>query len=724
MERQRFFSWIAGLSAAIVAAASLVTVTAQPVAPSATSVAPASKPSEITTRARVERLLSQIDARRQELHIPGVAFALVRGNDVLALRGFGVRDVEQQTPVTPDTLFAIGSSTKSFTSMLVAMLVDEGKMAWDESAHVHLPDFHLQDPEADDQVALRDLLCHRTGLTRLSLLWAKGDIPRETVLAHVRDAKPLAPFRKAFLYNNVTYMAAGMAAEAAAGESWETLIAERIFKPLGMRASNTSTAAALRDPHHALGYQWEESTASWTPMPMRSLASIAPAGAINSSASEMSHWLRFLVAKGEYKGKRLVSKQRLDEMWTPQIAMGGGVSYGMGWMLQSVAGKRAVHHGGNIDGFSSMVGLYPDDAIGFALFANVTATPLQQEVVQMVADTMLSDDQTFAASGARAAEHDQAADAVADSRPDDVEPYVGVYHLDALKRNVTVLERDGRLALDVPGQTVFTLKWPDDQGRWVFELTDAIAVTFTAGDDGVMASLTVHQNGANMLAKRVDEKPAFTIEDVDALRDKVGKLPNAFRLIGAINMVNQGLTGLIDVVADGQRIASKLDIGVFGSVRTAYDGKRGWQKTPGAPMRELQGAELEQMRLEALTSAGARWADLYTRAEPLRRDTLDGRDVFVVRLFPKAAPPVTAYVDAERGWVVKRETSILLPGGVDGLPLTTTYGDFRQVGASYIPFHVESMTTAQGTTIIDIEKIDLNPTIDQGRFLAPTENEH
>ena len=192
--------------------------------------------------------------------MPGAVLAIVRGEDVIFARGFGVADVEKKTPVTPDTPFFIGSATKAFTATLVGMLVDEGRMRWDDPVEKYLPEFKLkvQSKDPNDRATLRDVLSHRTGFTRMAFSKSTQACRRTRFCAGHRPPKPFAPFRQRFLYNNVHYLAAGSAAGVAAGTSWHALMKARILAPLGMTATRTSVREAWNDPRTARGYAWDE----------------------------------------------------------------------------------------------------------------------------------------------------------------------------------------------------------------------------------------------------------------------------------------------------------------------------------------------------------------------------------------------------------------------------------------------------------------------------------
>src|SRR6185503_1455426 len=196
---------------------------------------------------------------------------------------FGLADVEAQRAVTPETLFAIGSTTKAFTATLVGMLADEGKLTLDDPITKHIPWFALPiDGKKNEQVTLRDLLSHRTGFARMDVLWAGGKATREEVLRTAVRAEPMAPFRKKFLYNNIMFLAAGEACTAVTGHTWEELVRTRLFEPLGMRSSDLSVTEAQHDPRLAMGYKWNADTQTFEHLPIRDLVAIAPAGAINS----------------------------------------------------------------------------------------------------------------------------------------------------------------------------------------------------------------------------------------------------------------------------------------------------------------------------------------------------------------------------------------------------------------------------------------------------------
>src|SRR5262245_49142343 len=223
-----------------------------------------------------------IDEKRKEFGIPGVSLVIVKDDRIIYMKGLGVKDFERQAPVTPDTLFAIGSASKAFTSMLALISADEGKLLLDESPKKFLPYFKLRDPDADAKITIRDLLSHRSGLNRTDIAMVTGVLNREELIQVAAMAKPTAKLGEKFQYQNVMYAAAGEAVARAQNSTWDNLIATRIFRPLGMIGSDTTVAAMQKAPDFSYGYDYNATTKVTRRLPQREIDPAAPAGAINS----------------------------------------------------------------------------------------------------------------------------------------------------------------------------------------------------------------------------------------------------------------------------------------------------------------------------------------------------------------------------------------------------------------------------------------------------------
>lgn len=439
---------------------------------------------------RLDNLSKVLEQKRQAYHIPGMAIAVVKDNKVIFAKGYGFSNLETKTPVTTETLFAIGSSSKAFTSTIVGMMVDEGKLDWDAPITDYLPYFKFNLNNKKDHMTLRDLLSHRSGYSRNDILWVNGKVGREEILKDATHAEPMSEFRKKFNYNNVMFLAAGMAAARKSGIDWDSLLSQRLLKPLGMNHTTSLLNVAKKDPNLSLGYMWLDEQKKYRHLPMRNLANIAPAGAINSNVLDMTHWLRFQLDHGRFNHKRLISDNNLQQTRTSQIKIANNVDYGMGWFLRKWHGKKVVEHGGNIDGFGAQVAFIPEENLGFVLLTNVTATPLQQESMSLVWDHLLSkkeknQQQNLSQSG------------YAD--------YIGDYiaNFGSFKNvDFTFSVKDGKPYINVPGQMNYELKAPDKDGRMLFAITDTISVSFDKNERGKIVALRMHQNGFDFELQR------------------------------------------------------------------------------------------------------------------------------------------------------------------------------------------------------------------------------
>ena len=332
--------------------------------------------------------------------VPGAAVAIVVGDRVVYLRGHGLREAGGKAAVTADSLFALGSCSKPFTALLLALLGDAGKLSWDDPVRRHLPYFRLADPLADADVRLRDLLCHRTGVDSHDLLWYRAPWSQEEMIRKAGRLKPSRPFRTAFQYQSVLFSAAGQAAAAAAGRSWQDLVHERIFRPLGMTSTTVTSAESAKVRDRASPHK-KTAAGKVVPLPWYDFKEPNPAGSVSSTARDLARWLRFQLAEGVWEGKRLVSADRLLETRTPQIVIPvkGGVlemnpytrqmSYGMGWVIQDYRGQLMHVHGGALDGFRAQMTLLPDLKVGIAVLSNLEGTQLNMAVTNTLIDQLM-----------------------------------------------------------------------------------------------------------------------------------------------------------------------------------------------------------------------------------------------------------------------------------------------------------------------------------------------
>ena len=474
---------------------------------------PAAAPAQALDAAAVDALVQE---GLKAWQVPGAAVAVVKGDEVLHLKGYGVRQLGSDKAVTPDTLFAIASTTKAFTATAAALLVDDGKMKWDDPVRKHLPAFQLSDPLASEQVTLRDLLCHRTGLSRHDQLWIGSPWGRDELLCRVGHLKLSQPFRSAYQYQNLMYLAAGQAVGAASKGSWEEFIQKRIFDPLGMGGANFSTAVAEKSPDHARPHR-KNRDGQVEAIPWRNLDNIGPAGSINAGARDLTKWVRFQLGDGTWEGKRLLSAANLRETHTPQtvIRLEGAMkamnpettqlAYGLGWNVQDYRGHLLLSHTGGLEGFRSRVVLVPKAKVGIVLLMNsgvgASTTSMHLAVTNNLLDQVLglpkkdwNDYYLGQAKKLEAAEKARLAEREAKrhqgTKPSrELEAYAGAYDEPAYGP-LTVAPKDGGLVLEWSSFKCRLEHWHFDTFviREDNPLRDQLVV-FALGADGEVATL-------------------------------------------------------------------------------------------------------------------------------------------------------------------------------------------------------------------------------------------
>jgi len=334
--------------------------------------------------------------------IPGAAIAIVKDGQVVVAKGYGVREHGKPDKVDENTLFGIGSNTKAFTATALAALEANGKLSLDDKVIKWLPEFRLYDTLATCEVMLRDLLCHRIGLGEYQgdfVMWGSS-YSRDEIVRKMRLMKPVSSFRSRYAYCNCAFIVAGQVIPRVTGNTWDEYIRDSILVPLGMRRTTTTVAGLEGDPNAARPHMlW-----NGKPVSIRygNIDNSAPAGAINSSAAEMAHWLIMQTDSGRYNGRQVIPWKALEETRSAQMVVGepgvyerlvGGVhfrNYGLGWMLMDYAGRKVVRHTGEVDGFVSLTCFVPEERLGFVLLTNSLGHEFQWPVLYHVLDAYLA----------------------------------------------------------------------------------------------------------------------------------------------------------------------------------------------------------------------------------------------------------------------------------------------------------------------------------------------
>ena len=431
--------------------------------------------------------------------VPGLAIAVIRNDSVIHARGYGVRELGRPGAVDEHTLFAIASTTKAMTSAALGMLVDEGRLDWDDHVAEHLPAFQLSDPFISHDVTIRDLLTHRSGIARSDNLWIAGPFDRAEVLRRARYLPSTAGFRSEYGYHNVMYIAAGEVVGAVSGVSWDDFIEQRLFQPLGMTRS--TTRAAVVETRDNVAASHTDVNGSVRAVPRRNYDNIGGAGATFSSVRDMAQWIRLQLNHGVYEGTRLLSPGTMRELHMPQVVIRMDTTtermfpntnlraYALGWNVQDYHGRKLVHHSGSLNWTRTQIGMVPSEGIGVIVIANYGSSNLQLALMYRVLDALMGLpardwSAEYLEPARRSRERSEAApeaERIAGTEPSlALEDYAGTYTSD-LYGDVRLTVEGGRLVLSYAPDYVADLEhWHHDTFRatWRREGFGRAFVTF------------------------------------------------------------------------------------------------------------------------------------------------------------------------------------------------------------------------------------------------------
>jgi CubicO group peptidase (beta-lactamase class C family) len=464
------------------------------------------------TKAQVDAALPQLDKfiqdARAQTGVPGVAVAVVYKDQVVYLKGFGVRDTSGSDPVTPDTVFQLASLSKSVGSTVVAALVSDGVVTWDSKITDLDPSFQLHEPYPTSQLTLRDLYSHRSGLpgNAGNELESIG-YPRDEILHRLRFMPPESSFRSAYSYSNFGMTEGGVAAALPTGKSWEELSKEKLYTPLGMTHTSSSNADLLKEENVAKLHVKVDG--KWVALVARQPDAQSPAGGVSSTARDLAQWLRLQIAKGNYDGKQVIKSDALLETHVPQIVSGTNIDtgnpsfYALGWVTLYDNSGRTIwtHNGVFTSGTRSSATIYPEDELGIVVMANAFPTGLPEAISATFFDLVhegksKKDYLSFFESyfdTTYSLPYRQAIESYA-TPPSPVVPaleeaaYVGTYAHDYLGEVHVVASKDGLVLQAGPEKREYPLKhWNRDLFLWYPVPEDPAvpsAVTFTVGPDG------------------------------------------------------------------------------------------------------------------------------------------------------------------------------------------------------------------------------------------------
>jgi CubicO group peptidase (beta-lactamase class C family) len=354
---------------------------------------------------RFAGLDTELDKLLETWHTTGFAVAVVEKDKIVYAKGFGYRDYENKVPVTTNTLFAIGSSSKAFTSGLLGLLKEEGKLTFEDSPIKHIPELRFKNAEMNDLITIRDIMTHRTGLPRHDNSWYLfSSNSRDSLMQRIAYQEPFAKVREKWYYNNFMFLTQGVITERITGKSWEENIETHFFQPLEMKTSSTVIDGLKNGADASFGYMVKDDSVI-KKMDYYDIAAMGPAGSINSNVTEMSNWVMTWINGGKFKDKQILPESYIKEAMSSQMVISGGIpdkefpdlhmaSYGYGWMISSYKGHYRVEHGGNIDGFSANVSFFPTDSIGIVVLANQNGSVIPGLVRNIISDRVLKETRT------------------------------------------------------------------------------------------------------------------------------------------------------------------------------------------------------------------------------------------------------------------------------------------------------------------------------------------
>jgi CubicO group peptidase (beta-lactamase class C family) len=316
----------------------------------------------------------------KDWNVPGCGIGIVYKDRLIFAKGYGYRDLEKKLPVTPQTLFQIASNTKLFTATAVGFIVEEGKLAWDKPVKTFVPQIQFYNDELNANVTMRDMLSHRTGISRHDYIWDNSDFTRQELFDRIKYLEPSIPLRQGYLYNNLMYAASGQIVEILSGKTWEEFVTEKIFTPLEMRNSIFVVEDMLKQTDYMNPYYEKRDTTILLRSPYYTKQQgVGPCGSIISNIEDLSKWVIAQMNGGKFNGKDVIPKTIIRETLQPAIPTSGAPDryfenlnsiYGMGRSTSSYKGHYLTGHGGAIGGIYSHISLMPVDSIGIIVFTN------------------------------------------------------------------------------------------------------------------------------------------------------------------------------------------------------------------------------------------------------------------------------------------------------------------------------------------------------------------
>ncbi|MCB0666619.1 MAG: serine hydrolase [Saprospiraceae bacterium] len=454
----------------------------------------------------LDQLDKYIEQARVQWEVPGLAVAIVKDGKALWSKGYGVKEIGKTEPVNIRTLFGICSTTKAMTAACIAMLVDEGKIGWDDKVFEIVPDFRLSDPHWTREIRIRDLLTHNTGLGNADLLWYLWDYEPQVIIEKMRYVDPAYPVRGGYTYQNNMYALAGKVIENVSGKKWESFIQERIFNPLKM--DNTFPTQEQSIEYENRSKPHSKHRGAITVFADESADKIAPAGAVWSTIEDMQKWMLFVLDSAKVDGERLISDTNYREWLKPQtIVSDQGFyptqrltkphwkTYALGWFQHDYLGRAVSFHTGSLQGTIAIIGLIPDENLGVYVLGNLDHAEVRHAIMYTVFDIFQSGN----------IDRDWSSELLAlyeSLKPKENEPESGVQILPSfLLKDFTGMYEDdylGQIEIVEEDDHLLLLIGPKDQARLIHKNRNTFSVEYLSRPYMSNSTLVFEDNGLRL----------------------------------------------------------------------------------------------------------------------------------------------------------------------------------------------------------------------------------
>ena len=454
---------------------------------------------------QVKQLDKYITTALKSWNPPGLAVTVVKDGEIVFTGTYGTRSLANNKPVDEHTLFVCASTTKAFTAAALAMLVDEGKVHWDDHVIDYLPEFQLSDPYITREITIRDLLTHRTGIGNTDYLWSWMHISGDSALYKMREVKPSYSLRAGFIYQNLMYLAAGRVIERASGLPWEEFLQERIYNPLDMQETYPFYELVKDQENKADAHLEYEGKVIRIDQAVAD--EIGPAGSMWSSIHDMGKWIRFLLNEGVVNGDTLIQPASLHELFAPQQIIPANefyptmaltrplwTTYGLGWFQHDYRGRMVQFHTGSLPGMVAIAGLLPAENIGVYVMGNLDHVELRHAIMYTVFDLFIDGKITRDWSSELKTLYDQRKASIEDGKPPKKEgtaPTLSAAMLTGTYVNrqfgkIVISQEDGTLHFNLNNYVTGSLK------HWHYDTYEVIFATKWYGE----ALLTFRMNAA------------------------------------------------------------------------------------------------------------------------------------------------------------------------------------------------------------------------------------